>query len=245
MLRHEIDKQPTSTVHHVLTVTLVFFETSRWISNWIVTVKLNLVYCIHDFCDDFFETLHHDILGIEGASPPWALNMCCSLYPVLRRPQLEVVGGSHAHTVGTCVMNNQSSSLKGQYMSEGNRGDTNHQIKYNGFEKRPHKGLEVPYLFQGNLRTHKLVQQYRRSLLRHQEWGERPVRYAATWVTRFKSWNNFLHMTFLFNEKWNLNINASSSCCNHSASLSCCNPWVMHSWLSARLKENQQWKQQS
>ena len=118
-----------------LTTCLFYFLTSRIYIKLTVATILNSVFYIRDFCDDFFETLHHDILGIEGASPPWALNMCCSLYPVLRRPQLEVVGGSHAHTVGTCVMNNQSSSLKGQYMSEGNRGDTNHQIKYNGFEK--------------------------------------------------------------------------------------------------------------
>jgi hypothetical protein len=63
----------------------------------------------------FFETLQHDILGTKGTSP-WALNVRCSLYPVLWRPQLQVVGGSHAHAVGTCIMNNQSSSLQGQYV---------------------------------------------------------------------------------------------------------------------------------
>jgi hypothetical protein len=89
---------------------------------------------MHDFCDTFLYILQHDILANEGARPHWAPNVCCSVYPVFRWPQLQVVGGSHAHAVGTCIMNNQSSSLQGQHVRKKHR-IPNHQIKYNGFER--------------------------------------------------------------------------------------------------------------
>jgi hypothetical protein len=63
-------------------------------------------------------------------------------------------------------------------MSEGQIGNQSH-METSGFEI-PRQVLEAPYLFQGNLQTHRPVQQYRMMLLRRQEMGEKPVRYAAT-----------------------------------------------------------------
>jgi hypothetical protein len=85
--------------------------------------------------------------------PHWTPNMNCSLYPVLWWPQLQVVGGYHVHVVDSTLATWTSSPAPyvQSNMSEGNKGDVVHQIKYNGFEKDLIMGwnLEALYLFQG------------------------------------------------------------------------------------------------